>query len=81
MEKQKRVLLPPDAWWVGKKNGVLLAMMFGRMTADGNVSVEWEVLDESNLPVDFVRRDGEEYSFVFPVGLNGSPVQEEGTDS
>ena len=52
--------------------------MFAHRAKDGALNVEWEVLDESNLPVDLVRRDGEEYSFVLPVSFDGrAAIQEE----
>ena len=76
--KTERILLSPSEWWIGKKDGKLLAVMFAHRGKDGNLNVEWEVLDESNLPVDLIRRNGEEYTFVLPVGLDRrAAVQEE----
>ena len=68
MKRYKRVLLPPEQWWVGRSGGKLLAMMFGHRAEDGNVHVEWEELDETNLPAEFIQCDDGEYTFVFPVG-------------
>ncbi len=79
-KNMERILLSPSEWWIGKKDGKLLVMMFGHRGKDGAINVEWEVLDESNLPVDLVRCDGVEYSFRFPVGVDRhTAVQEVAT--
>lgn len=65
-------------WWVGKQEGKLLVTMFGNKMPNGDTAMVWDVLDESNLPVDLIRRDGEEYSFILPVGLQGSSVEKVG---
>ena len=65
-------------WWVGKKEGKLLVTMFGNKMPNGETAMAWDVLDESNLPVDLIRRDGEEYSFILPVGLQGSSIEKVG---
>ena len=77
----ERILLSPSEWWIGKKDGKLLAMMFGRRGKDGAINVEWEVLDESNLPVDLVRCDGVEYTFLLPVSIDGRTAIQEVTAS
>jgi hypothetical protein len=67
----ERILLSPSRWWIEKIEGHLMVSMFARRAANGDLNLEWEVLDESNLPVDLIRRDGSEYSFILPVGCDG----------
>ena len=73
-----KTLLPMRDWWIGKlpdgdPEAPLLAVMF---VNDRN-EVIWEVLDESNLPVDLVRCNGKEYSFILPVSLDGHAIIKE----
>ncbi len=77
--KNKKILLSPCDWWIGKKNGQLFVIMFDILHPDDSRSVCWDIVDESNLPKDLVRRDGEEYSFVIGTGLkDGSIIEKVG---
>jgi len=73
----EKILLNPKDWWIGKNNGTLMVVMFAVRSADGVLNVCWEVLDESNLPVDLVRHDGEEYTFILPVSFDRHAVVKE----
>jgi hypothetical protein len=73
----KRILMNPSEWCLTYRNGFLFISMFAHPHVDGYLVLDWDILDESKLPVDLIRRDGEKYSFILPILLNGNTVNEE----
>ena len=69
----ERILLPPSKWYIRRQNGKVLVGMFAHRSKSGMVNMEHEILEESSLPVDLIRRVGSEYSFIVPVALQLNP--------
>ena len=68
--------MPPEEWHIGKRQGKVFVSMFGCRIPDGTFALMWEMVEESSLPVNLVRRCGEEYSFILPVGVEGEIIRE-----
>jgi len=69
--RRERVMLPPSKWWIGKSRtgDKLLVVMFANRAKDGRLDIEYEVVEESSLPVDLIRQIGSEYCFNLTVAL------------